>query len=212
VDVQKTAFFARNESVEGVGQSREFAQVAFTLDEGEISEPVALSDGYYILEVIDRKAAQIPELSSVREEVKKDVTQIKADEAAREKAEAFLASIKEGTTFEDAAERFDVDIKDTGFFKRSDPIPDVGRERRFVEQAFSLKPSAPIADSVIQGGSAFYVIRLKERQDADMADFEAQKKQIETRLISGKRQKRMEEWFAQLRQQGEVSIKKGFLD
>jgi len=212
VDVQKTAFFARNESVEGVGQSREFAQVAFTLDEGEISEPVALSDGYYILEVIDRKAAQIPELSSVREEVKKDVTQIKADEAAREKAEAFLASIKEGTAFEDAAERFDVDIKDTGFFKRSDPIPDVGRERRLVEQAFSLKPSAPIADSVIQGGSAFYVIRLKERQDADMADFEAQKKQIETRLISGKRQKRMEEWFAQLRQQGEVSIKKGFLD
>jgi len=212
VEIRETPFFARNEPVPGIVQGRDFARVAFTLEDGQISEPLALSDGYYILEVTHRKAPEIPQFASVQDQVKKDLARVEAAEMAQQEAAAFLQSVKEATAFETAANTFGVTVEDTGFFKRSDTVPGIGRTRSFVETAFSLDAEDPLVDTVVEGGEAYYVIRLKAHQEADMADFEARKAQIESRLVSQKRQKRMEEWLAQLRQQGEVSIKKGFLD
>lgn len=212
VEIRETPFFARNEPVPGIVQAQEFARVAFTLEDGQISEPLALSDGYYILEVTNRKVPQIPQFESVQDQVRKDLAGVEAAEMAQQEAAAFLQSVKEATAFETAANTFGVALEDTGFFKRSDTVPGIGRARSFVETAFSLDVEDPVVDTVVEGGEAYYVMRLKAHQAADMEDFEARKAQIESRLVSQKRQKRMEEWLAQLRQQGEVSIKKGFLD
>ncbi|MBW2602544.1 MAG: peptidylprolyl isomerase, partial [Deltaproteobacteria bacterium] len=212
VEVLETAFFARNDRVDGIKEALKFAKVAFNLNDNETSEPLELTDGYYILEVIGKKEAQIPELTFVEEKVYNDLTKVTQNELARKDADKFLQAVKDGAEFQAAAEDFEPKVETTDFFKRFDSVPGIGREQNLAELAFSLSQTKPLPDRVIKGRKAYNVIHLKERQDADVKDFEAKKTQIKSGIISEKRQALMNEWFAQLRRQGEVSIQKGFLD
>lgn len=212
VTVHETPFFAESEPVEGIQQGREFARVAFSLEEDQVSEPVALGEGYVILQVVDRQAARIPELAAVAERVREDLARVKAEELARKDAEGFLQAVKGGTEFGAVADALGQTVKETGLFKRSEAVPEIGRERAFVDAAFSLNESKAISDDVIKGRDAYYIVGLVESRAADPKDFEAQKVQIQSRLNMEKRQKRLEDWFTHLRAQGEVAIQKGFLD
>ncbi len=212
VEVLETAFFARNDRVDGIKEAPKFAKVAFDLDDNETSEPLELTDGYYILEVIGKNEAKIPELSFVEEKVYNDLTKVTQNDLARKDADKFLKAVKDGAEFKAAAKNFDPKVETTDFFKRFDSVPGIGREQDLVELAFSLSKKNPLPERAIKGRKDYYVIRSKKRQDADVKDFEAKKSQIKSGIISEKRQELMNEWFAQLRRQGEVSIQEGFLD
>jgi parvulin-like peptidyl-prolyl isomerase len=75
-----------------------------------------------------------------------------------------------------------------------------------------LNPSASLPGAVIKARQGYYVIRLKDRQAADPKEFEAKKSDTKAGGIFQKRQKLMDEWLAQLRQEGEITIEEGFLE
>jgi len=211
-EMLETDFFVRGDLVNGIKQARKFAEVAFDLGDDEVSEPLELADGYYILEVIGKKEAAIPELGSVEEKVRKDLIGVRQDELAKKEAENFLQAIRNGNEFEAEAKRLKLDAKTTDLFKRFGSIPGIGSEREIMDVAFLLSPSKPIPEAVIKGRQGYYVIRLKDRQDADPKEFEDKKAEVKSGIISQKRQKLMEEWFAQLRRQSEITIEEGFFD
>lgn len=208
----ETDFFARGDLLKGIKQARKFTELAFNLGDDEVSEPLELADGYYILEVIGKKEAEIPELGSVEEKVRKNLIGVRQDELAKKEAENFLQAIRNGNEFEAKAKRLKLDAKTTDLFKRFGSIPGIGSEREIMDVAFLLSPSKPMPEAVIKGRQGYYVIRLKDRQDADPKEFEEGKAEVKSGIISQKRQKLMEEWFAQLRDQGEVTIEEGFFD
>jgi peptidyl-prolyl cis-trans isomerase D len=210
--VLETDFFSRRDPIKQIKESGKFAELAFGLGDDEVSEPLELSDGYYLLEVAEKKEAAIPELESVEEKVRKDLLVIRQDELAKEKAEQFLASVKEGKDFNAVAKARQLEVKSTDFFKRTGSIPGIGFEKAIVDTAFSLEPSNPLSDQVIKGRQGVFVIRFKESKEADPKEFEAQKADIMAQIKSQKQQKLVEEWLAQLRQEGEVTIQEGFLD
>lgn len=211
-EMLETDFFPRGDLVKGIKQARKFAEVAFDLGDDEVSEPLELADGYYILEVIGKKEAAIPELGSVEEKVRKDLIGVRQDELAKKEAENFLQAIRNGNEFEAEAKRLKLEAKTTDLFKRFGSIPGIGSEREIMDVAFLLSPSKPIPEAVIKGRQGYYVIRLKDRQDADPKEFEDRKAEVKSGIISQKRQKLMEEWFAQLRRQSEITIEEGFFD
>jgi peptidyl-prolyl cis-trans isomerase D len=211
-EMLETDFFARGDLVKGIKEARKFAEVAFDLGDEEVSEPMELADGYYILEVIGKKEAAIPELGSVEEKVRKDLIAVRQDELAKKEAENFLQAIRKGDDFEAEAKRLKLDAKTTDLFKRFGSIPGIGSEREIMDVAFLLSPSKPMPEAVIKGRQAYYVIRLKDRQDADPKEFEDKKAEVKSGIISQKRQKLMEEWFAQLRRHSEITIEEGFFD
>ena len=211
-EILETDFFARGDLLKGIEQARKFAELAFNLGDEEVSEPLELADGYYILEVIGKKEAEIPDLGSVEEKVRKDLIGVRQDELAKKEAENFLQGIRNGNEFEAEAKRLKLDAKTTDFFKRFGSIPGIGSEREIMDVAFLLSPSRPMPEAVIKGRQGYYVIRLKDRQDAAPKEFEDKKAEVKSGIISQKRQKLMEEWFAQLRRQSEVTIEEGFFD
>ncbi|MBW2036376.1 MAG: SurA N-terminal domain-containing protein [Deltaproteobacteria bacterium] len=212
LNVHETPFFARTESVPGIAMTEEFARTAFDLEENEISEPLELSDGYYILEKIDQKPSTIPELKAVENRVRKDLIRDRQQELASNDAEDFLNCLKAGEEFEKEAGKRKLKVKTTDFFKRFGPIPGIGFEQELINAAFSLTPSKPLADTVIKGNEGYYVICLKERKAPEEKEFEANKSEIKSRLMLQKRQECMEQWLAGLRRHSDISIEKHFLE
>ena len=63
--IQTTDFFTRQGPKKGVPNKAEFAKIAFDLPEDEVSEIQDFGDGYFLLEVVEKRAARIPELKEV---------------------------------------------------------------------------------------------------------------------------------------------------
>jgi len=78
----------------GVQNKGAFAKAAFELPEGEISEIQDFGDGYYLMEVIERRPAQIPELDAVEEIVRADLIKEKKGEKAKIDSETLLATLR----------------------------------------------------------------------------------------------------------------------
>ncbi|MBW2108402.1 MAG: SurA N-terminal domain-containing protein [Deltaproteobacteria bacterium] len=213
LEVHETDFFDRRGAVEGIKPSGKFTELAFSLDDDEVSEPLELSDGYYLLEVVERKEATIPPLEAVAEKVREDLLDVRRDEAARKAAEQFLAAVKkEDKAFDQQAQTLKLEVKTTEFFTRSGSIPGIGFERELVTAAFSLSTFHPFPEEVIKGRKAYYVIRYKGKKAADPEAFKAKKAEMIASLESQKRQALLDDWLSALRNQGEVSIQEGFLD
>lgn len=70
----------------------EFAQVAFSLDKGEYSEPVILPEGAFLLFVEDRKHAGILPIDEVREQIERILVQ----QSARQAQERWLEKLRRG--------------------------------------------------------------------------------------------------------------------
>ena len=62
----------------------EFFNTAFTLADGQVSEPINTFEASFLLKVKERKPAAIPELDSIREKVK-EAAQKKANQEFTEK-------------------------------------------------------------------------------------------------------------------------------
>ncbi|MES0363021.1 MAG: SurA N-terminal domain-containing protein [Desulfobacteria bacterium] len=210
--VHETDLFSENDPIKGVKEGQEFAQTAFALGEDEVGEPLELSDGYYILQLIAKQPATIPELKSVEEKVTQDLTEQRRNDLAKKDAEEFLNDLKGGAEFQKAAASRELKAETTGFFERSGTIPGLEAERNIQETAFKLSQSKPLPDAVIRGTQGYYVVQFKARQEADPKEFEEKKSEITTGLLFQKRQRATGEFVDGLRKKSEISIQDGFLD
>ncbi|MEJ2168679.1 MAG: SurA N-terminal domain-containing protein [Desulfobacterales bacterium] len=206
-----TDFFTRQNPPEGAAQKAEFAKVAFELPEGEASEPKDFGDGYYIMEVVEKRPAQIPEFKAVEQKVKADLIKEKQAEKAKQDAEAVLAALKDGVSVQEAGRQFDLESRSTGFFKRDEAIPNIGYESEISRTAFSLSDKNKLPGQVLKGRKGFYVIEFAQRKEPDPAAFEKEKPDIQERLLQQKRFMTFEAWLEQVKNRSEIVIEKDFL-
>ncbi len=210
--LHETGFFPREGPVKGIKDAKKFTETAFALGDNEVSEPLELSDGYYIVERIAKEPASIPDLKTVEKRVRQDLILARENDLAKKDAEEFLSSLKDGAEFQKAAANRSLKTKSTGFFKRSGAIPEIGLEREIQDAAFLLSSSRPFPDGVIKGRQGYYVIWFKARQEADPKEFEDQKARITSSLLSQKRQGAIGGLLARLREKSEITVEEGFLD
>ncbi len=207
-----TDFFTRQGPQKGVQDKSEFAKVAFNLPEEQVSEIQDLGDGYYLLEIVERKAARIPELAEVEEKVKADLIKEKKNERAKIDADALLSALKDGADIETVGKEFDLTPKSTGFFKRNGSIPNIGFERELSRAAFELSDDRFLPQEVFQGGKGFYVIKFKQRKTPSMEEFEKEKANIKERLLQQKRSETLREWLEQKKKSSEIVVEEGFVN
>ena len=210
--IHTTDFFARNGGpLKGVQNKSEFARAAFELPEGEISEIQDFGDGYYLLEIIAKHPAQIPELKAVEKKVRADLVKEKKGEKAKIDAEALLSALKDGADMAAASKEFDLKAQSTGFFKRNDAIPNIGFERNISDVVFGLSAQNSLTQEIIDGPKGYYVIKFKQRKAPAMADFAKEKDGIKNRLLQQKRFKAFQAWLDQRKKSSEIVIEESFL-
>lgn len=210
LEVRTTEFFSRNDPVKGIAQGAEFAQAAFQLSPGTVSEILDLGKGYWLLQVAESRPARIPELAAVESRVRQDLAQEKQREQARKDAQALLEELKSGVAWEQAAKKLGLMSRSSGFLKRNDPIGDLGPEPEMLRIAFERSAGNPLPAEPIQTSKGYSVIRFSERQSPDMSGFETERNQIVERLLQQKKFRAWESWLSQLRDRSRVDQKRDF--
>jgi len=198
----QTGYFAEREEIPGLGYSREFSQIAFSLKKGDISDPIKTAKGFCILRLVDLKPSYIPDqIEEVKDEVHKRLTVLKAKELAEKKAEEFIEKSQLAKNIKKLAKKLKYEVKQTEFFERGVYAKDIGYVPKLIAEAFLLGKGDIKKVSESQG---IFVIELVERKAADKKEFDAQKEQIKQTLMQKKKQSTYEKWFKNLKQEAKI--------
>ena len=208
LEVRTTEFFNRSGPVKGIASGPAFAQAAFQLNPGEISEILDLADGYYLMQVAETRPARVPELAVVEAQVKQDLIKEKQRELARKDAQSLLEDVKNGVPLEQAAKKTGLTRRTSDFLKRNDSVTGLGQEPEMLQSAFDLSASNPLPHEPIQTSKGYSVIRFGERKAPDMAGYEKERAQIRERLLQQKKFKSWEAWMNQLRNRSQIDKKR----
>ncbi|MEA3280194.1 MAG: SurA N-terminal domain-containing protein, partial [Thermodesulfobacteriota bacterium] len=194
-----TDFFTGKGPDKGIKYRKKFASAAFNLSVMEFSDILYIGDGYYIIQVVEKIPAKIPELNDVMERVKVDLIKVRKDEKAVKGAKEFLSDLKSGESIAEECKKSDMTLTTSGFFKRNDSVPGIGSEREIVEAAFSLSDQKKVPEDIIKGAKGYYVISLKERKDPATEGFDKEKANITEGLLQQKQLATFNEWLLQIR-------------
>ena len=208
--ISETKHFTEKNPPKDIKDAAKFASIAFGLPLNEVSDVQEFSDGYYLMEVVDKVPSKIPELDAVTEQVKKDVIKEKQDARALEEAKRFLAELNNGQPFATVSQKFKLAPKKTGFFKRRDSIPSIGYEAEIAQSAFKLSDTNPLPTEPLKGQKGYYVIRFSKRQEPAADGFEKEKTAIVERLLQQKTVKTMDAWLNRIKGESQISIEEGF--
>ncbi|MFW5957709.1 MAG: SurA N-terminal domain-containing protein [Desulfosalsimonas sp.] len=212
LELKTTDFFERNSGPD-INGTEKFAETAFSLSEGEISEVTQINDSFYLIQPVEKQKPGIPELDSVIEEVREDALREKRKLIARQTAESLLEQLGSEESLSDVPGTNEYKVETTGFFKRNQAVPGIGQNRPLSSAAFSLREDKPIADSVIDGDDdKFYVIGLKDRKTPGDSAFENEKQDVIAEFKERKRRQMLDKWTTALRQRSDIEISDKFSD
>jgi peptidyl-prolyl cis-trans isomerase D len=186
----------------------------FAAKEGTIVGPLKGNDGYVITKVEGAREGQIPFDKAKLELAEEKLRQEQGVTRAKAAAEAALAKAKESPAATlkalypaptDTQEASGADpgstprVEETGLFSlRATPeglvVEGIGVSNEVAKAAFALTTDKPLAGPFSIGDN-FYVIRLKERKEPDLADFEKRKMELAREAERAKGERVLSDWM-----------------
>lgn len=185
-----------------VGQAPEFFNAAFTLADEQVSDPINTFEASFILKVKERKPAFIPELDSVREEVREKAQKDANIKNTSGKFKELAGKLESGKDLKKIAKELKMEIHSTPFFSRADSIPGVGDFPEIKDKVFPLDKGQTASATAFR---KHYLIKLQDRKHAGEPD----KEQLETITARLKRQKSttvFNDWIKSLREKSNILI------
>ena len=177
VTFAETGPFAKQQPINGLGYAPAFANAAFALQKGGVSEAVQTPAGWTVLYLKDVKAPRLPELKDVETQVRAAlVRQKQQDQALQQLRQAKAA----GKTLDQIAAELGLEIKESSEFGAQGAIPGIGANPELAKAALALNTGqmgGPVADA--QGALLFEV---KERKSWDPIQFAAAREQTRETL------------------------------
>ncbi|HEX4952628.1 MAG TPA: peptidyl-prolyl cis-trans isomerase [Thermoanaerobaculia bacterium] len=170
---EKVSPFGEKDPVPNVGRVPEFAQAAFSLKVGEMSEPIKIPRGWLVLRVDEIKEPRIPELSEVTAQVRSALARKKQGERVRARLEVARSEVGAGKSLDQLATELGVEVKDSEEFGAGQPVGALGVVSGLAEAALAL-PAGGVGGPIDTrtGGLLFQVV---DRKTWNRAGFEAAK-------------------------------------
>ncbi|MFO7570864.1 MAG: SurA N-terminal domain-containing protein [Smithellaceae bacterium] len=193
--IQSVDFFSVGHPPAALAGINELPRHLSGLQKNEMSRVLTAENGYYLIEVTDKKGAYTPALKNIESNVRKHFIEARSNRMAEEEAIAILASLKEGEKLSKVAQEKGLKIYETGFFPPGTDIPRLGSSPDAMEMLLALSPSMPYTEHPLTVDGGFAVIRLKGLSQLDMKDFEQKKDLYERMLTNIKREEAMKSWL-----------------
>lgn len=171
--LQESPSFSRTETLAPFGNDREFQEAAFRLPAASagqagapVSDPVTVPAGYAVLQLKEVSPAHQASFEEVRDQVEAAYRQERGAELAREAAQRLAEDARASGGLREAARGAGLEVTTSESFGRLGSLPGIGSVRDIASQAFSL-PVGETSPPILAAGN-WVVIRLLERQDADL--------------------------------------------
>ncbi|UCG11576.1 MAG: SurA N-terminal domain-containing protein, partial [Deltaproteobacteria bacterium] len=194
-------YFARADMVEP------FADTAFSLEKGEISELVRTRFGLHIIKVEDIQEASTQPFVEVEEAVRQALKTERAREIARERAETFADESRAQDDLRKAATDKDLQVTESGLFAVNEPILELGYHPELNEQIFALQLKE--VSPGLSVGEDHVVTQLVEIQDSRLPELKEVKDAAKQNWIAEQSKilarKQAEEWLETSLQEGDLS-------
>jgi len=173
------------EPVLELGNGQDVKDEIFRLRQGDLSLPLRTDRGYVVLSLRQALPAHPGTFEEVRDKVVTELKQQKSSELAQSKANELEKRVKSGEKFAAAAKSLGLDSKTSDLFARNGSVANLGSGKQLAP-AFALKVGQ--AGPPLRIGSNWAVYQVAERQEANPADFEKQKKELTDTLLKQKRE------------------------
>jgi len=177
----------------------EFSKVAFSLEKGQLSEIVETPFGYHLIMVDDIQPEKKISFDEAKNDIAKNLLVAEQQKIlAQTDAKAILSQLKSGKNLaqllKDKAVLSTSEAKvygfETGLFAQSNStIPKISKSSELKKIAFTLGKDQPFANEVIWENDKWYVLKLKDRKEANLADYDAKAKELKEKLQKQKERK-----------------------
>jgi len=153
-----------------------FADKAFSMKAGEISEPVRTRFGWHIIKVEKVNPASTKSFDDVKAEIQKKLQDEYARAFAYEDAEAAYDAAYEGDSLDTIAEQRNLKVVQTDSFTRKGPDKDIKNRAQFASAAFDL-PEDEISD-IQDLGDGYYLMQVTERIPSTIPELDTVKEKV----------------------------------
>ncbi|MFO7644065.1 MAG: SurA N-terminal domain-containing protein [Desulfosarcina sp.] len=168
-----------------------FADQAFAMAAGEISDPVRTEFGWHVIKVESVEEASLRTLDQSREEILRALAEREAQLLAYDQAELFYEGCYDKDDLVDNAKIFERPVLEAGPFNRQGPEELAGDGMAFADAAFATEVDGI---SEIQSiGGRYFIIQPTEFIDAKIPQLEAVQFRVEADLINKMRNNRARE-------------------
>ncbi len=154
-----------------------FADAAFSLAIGELSEPVKSAYGYHLIKLVDIKADQTKTFEEVRSQLEADYRKQQAEELFYDKGEELAnMAFENPDSLEPAADETGLEIKSTALFTR-DAGPGIAADTKIRDIAFSddVLIAGNNSEPLELGKDRLVVLRVKEHVEVGQRPFDSVK-------------------------------------
>jgi len=197
LQLKETGLFNQGEYIPMIGVNPTLSKFVEENNVGKTSGLVETKAGYYIFQIAEKKAAEIPPLSAVKDRIKSRLSRQKRRELALKRAKSIAERAKKEGSLIKAAREYKLKVKLTDYFARSDYIPEVGRLPRFIGTAFSLKKGE--ISPVVETEKGFYILQLIGKKGIDEKSFAKEKDDLKKEILQARRKEAFTKWFTAIR-------------
>jgi peptidyl-prolyl cis-trans isomerase D len=161
-----------------------FADMAFSMKAGEISEPVRTRFGWHIIKVEKVNKASVLSFDEAKERIKKKLAGERGKNLAYDEAEAVSeVSFEENDLFKIAKER-NLKVLTTNFFSRKGPEKGISTPSKFASFAFNL--SVGEISDIQEFENGYYIIQLIDKIPPKIPEFTQVKETVRADLVREK--------------------------
>jgi len=193
--VYMTDYFPLNKIPAQLAPVKNISEALLDLQPNDISKILAADNGYYLLKVVDKKAAYVPKLADIENDVRKQYIEAQSRVLAEKEAQTVLEKIKAGESLETIARQKKLTVGETGFFQPGNNIPKVGSHKDALEVILQLSSHRPYAEKPLLINNAYFIFKLLDTQKPDEKEFEAQKATYEKALLAMKKEEAFRTWI-----------------
>jgi peptidyl-prolyl cis-trans isomerase D len=159
-----------------------FADKAFEMAAGEVSDPVKTQFGWHIIKVESVQDAMTKSLEESRDEIVAVLREREARNMAYDRAELFYEGIFDGDDFINNAGSSQLTVMETELFNRQGPDSLGGDKEVFAEAAFSLNVDE--VSDIREIGDRYYLIQPMETVDAAVPPLKDVVAEVKANLIT----------------------------
>jgi peptidyl-prolyl cis-trans isomerase D len=165
-----------------------FADKAFSMSAGEISEPVRTRFGWHLIKVEKVNEESIVAFEEAKPKIQKKLTDERAKNLAYDEAEATYEASFEGDDLAIIAKKRNLIIQSTDFFSREGPPKGIQNPDKFASAAFNLNVME--ISEILDLGDGYFILQVVDKNPERIPEFGEVIEKVRTDFIKEKQEEK----------------------